>query len=96
MGLLSLQVDKFMQSAGAAPPPPQGGGDSEDEGEDGGVDKGPPLEGNPVTWYKDPKTKQWTQMASDKLGYIDPTASYGRQLDREKRDKAKEDELTGQ
>ena len=88
---LPPRVEKYLVSAGAAPPPPKGDSD-DDEEESPGADRGPPMEGNPITWYKDPKTKQWTQMTSDRLGYIDPTASYGRQIEREKRDKAKFEE----
>merc|ERR1711907_760948 len=69
--------------------------DSDEEKGEVGHNGGPPIEGNPIRWYKN-KKGGWTQMAQDRLGWVDPNASYGRQLEREKEDRRKEEEFIRQ
>ena len=95
---LPPKIDKYAKRVGASNPssPHQEvNDDSDEENGEEGYRGGPPIEGNPIRWYKN-KKGGWTQMAQDRLGWVDPTASYGRQLEREKEDRRKEEEFIRQ
>ncbi len=96
---LPPKIEKYAKRVGADPDNKIDTGDASDSDEEGGngtqgYNGGPPIEGNPITWYKG--KNGWTQMAQDHLGWIDPTASYGRQIEREKEDRKKEEEFVRQ
>lgn len=95
---LPPKVEKYTKRVGASPSSPDDRNlddNSDEEKGEQGYNGGPPIEGNPIRWYKN-KKGGWTQMAQDRLGWVDPTASYGRQLEREKEDRKKEEELIRQ
>ena len=92
---LPPKVEKYAKRVGIGSSSPSRKEDLENNDTDAdkgveGYGGGPPIEGNPIRWYKN-RQGGWSQMAQDRLGWVDPNASYGRQLEREEQDRKDEE-----